>query len=118
IGEHRLLITGDAGSDSERRFLGALEGPVDVLVAGHHGSNTSSGIQFVRETRPRHVVFSAGRGNAFGHPTDAVVRRFRAVGSCLWNTAQDGALTFVLRAGEDLEVSPQRAPGGGRKRCR
>ncbi|MCB8889755.1 DNA internalization-related competence protein ComEC/Rec2 [Vreelandella malpeensis] len=118
IGEHRLLITGDAGSDSERRFLGALEGRVDVLVAGHHGSNTSSGIQFVRATEPRHVVFSAGRGNAFGHPTDAVVRRFRAVGSCLWNTAHDGALTFVLRAGEDLEVSPQRAPGGGRRRCR
>lgn len=117
VGEHSLLLTGDVGVDVERRLLTLLDTPVSVLVAGHHGSNTSSGEQFVRRTQPRHVVFSAGRDNAFGHPTQAVVRRFRRTGSCLWNTAHDGALTLWLIPGETLKVTPQRALSGKRQRC-
>lgn len=117
VGEHSLLLTGDVGVNVERRLLTLLDTPLSVLVAGHHGSNTSSGEQFVRSTQPRHVVFSAGRDNAFGHPTQAVVRRFRRAGSCLWNTAHDGALTFWLIPGETPRVTPQRVLHGKRQRC-
>ncbi|MGM0693168.1 MAG: DNA internalization-related competence protein ComEC/Rec2 [Pseudomonadota bacterium] len=95
-GEHHLLITGDVGRHVERRLLAGLPSTVTLLVAGHHGSATSSGIQMVRRLAPRHVVFSAARDNAFGHPADRVVRRFRDVGSCLWSTARDGAVTLWL----------------------
>ncbi|GAA3907161.1 DNA internalization-related competence protein ComEC/Rec2 [Halomonas cibimaris] len=107
-GEHRLLITGDVGARVERRLLTAADVPVSVLVAGHHGSATSSGVQFVRTAAPRHVVFSAGRDNRFGHPADAVVRRFREQQSCLWSTAHDGALTFWLVPGEPLRAQAER----------
>jgi len=117
VGEHTLLITGDTGVDAERRLISTLATPVTVLVAGHHGSNTSSGVQFVRSTRPEHVVFSAGRDNAFGHPADDVVRRFRRAGSCLWNTAHDGAITLWLIPGESLHIEPLRTLSGGRLRC-
>ncbi|WP_075879169.1 DNA internalization-related competence protein ComEC/Rec2 [Vreelandella massiliensis] len=117
VGEHTLLITGDVGTEVERRLLGDLDTPLSVLVAGHHGSHTSSGVQFVRHTAPRHVVFSAGRDNAFGHPDDRVVRRFRRQESCLWSTAQDGALTFWLTPGEPLTVTPTRGRGATLQRC-
>ncbi|MGM0614436.1 MAG: DNA internalization-related competence protein ComEC/Rec2 [Pseudomonadota bacterium] len=117
VGEHSLLLTGDVGVNVERRLLTLLDTSISVLVAGHHGSNTSSGEQFVRYTQAHHVVFSAGRDNAFGHPTQAVVRRFRRAGSCLWNTAHDGALTFWLIPGETLSVTPQRELSGKRQRC-
>lgn len=77
VGEHTLLITGDVGTEVERRLLADIDGPLSVLIAGHHGSHTSSGVQFVRQTSPRHVTFSAGRDNPFGHPADSVVSRFR-----------------------------------------
>ncbi|MEQ6918305.1 DNA internalization-related competence protein ComEC/Rec2 [Halomonas aquatica] len=96
VGDQRLLITGDVGRDAERGFLGDLEPQVTFLVAGHHGSATSSGVQLVRRLAPRHVIFSAARHNPFGHPTDSVVRRFRDVGSCLWSTSRDGAVTLWL----------------------
>ena len=117
VGKHTLLIMGDIGIDAERRLLASLGTPVTVLVAGHHGSNTSSGVQFVRAVRPEHVVFSAGRDNAFGHPADEVVRRFRHAGSCLWSTAHDGAITLWLIPGEPLYVEPHRTLRGGRLRC-
>lgn len=117
VGEHTLLITGDVGTEVERRLLVDIDAPLSVLIAGHHGSHTSSGVQFVRQAAPRHVIFSAGRDNSFGHPADRVVRRFRREESCLWNTAHDGALTFWLIPGEPLAVLPTRDGPGSRQRC-
>lgn len=117
VGEQRLLITGDVGRDIERRFVADLTPPISVLVAGHHGSHTSSGVQFVRMSRPLNVIFSAGRDNAFNHPVDDVVRRFRDQESCMWSTAHDGALRFTLQANQPVEVIPWRKLHGGRKRC-
>lgn len=117
VGEHRLLITGDVSKEVERRFLLDVDVPVSVLVAGHHGSGTSSGIQFVRRTASEHVVFSAGRDNPFQHPVDNVVRRFRQQGSCMWSTAHDGALRFELQAAQSIEVKTTRPLPGRRNRC-
>lgn len=99
-GSERLLITGDVSSDVERRLLGEVAEPVTLLVAGHHGSLTSSGPQLVQTLAPAHVIYSAGRHNAFGHPHDTVVRRFRRAGSCQWSTALDGAVTFHFAGSE------------------
>ncbi|MGP9642110.1 MULTISPECIES: DNA internalization-related competence protein ComEC/Rec2 [unclassified Halomonas] len=121
-GEHQLLITGDVSRDIERRFLKDIDVPLSVLVAGHHGSRTSSGVQFVQHTTPLHVIFSAGRNNAFQHPVDDVVRRFRAYKSCLWSTGHDGALRFWLQKDHPVSMTPMRWPSGsvqhgGVKRC-
>ena len=107
-GEDHLLITGDVGRDVERRLLGGLPPTVTLLVAGHHGSATSSGILLVRHLAPLHVVFSAARDNPFGHPAGPVVRRFRDVGSCLWSTALDGAVTLWLGDDAPLDVRTER----------
>ncbi|MGO1343219.1 ComEC/Rec2 family competence protein, partial [Chromohalobacter japonicus] len=115
-GDQRLLITGDAGSDIERRLLAGLETPLTVLVAGHHGSRSSSSQAFVARTRPEHVIFSAGRDNAHGHPHPEVVRRFRHAGSCLWNTATDGALRFTLGV-PALRMHSARPPSGVEGAC-
>nr|WP_163502819.1 DNA internalization-related competence protein ComEC/Rec2 [Halomonas socia] len=93
-GAQRLLITGDVGRRVERFFLLEVDAPLTLLVAGHHGSHTSTGPQLVELLDPRQVVFSAGRDNPFGHPGDGVVRRLR--GRCLWNTALDGAVSWRL----------------------
>ncbi|RUR42597.1 DNA internalization-related competence protein ComEC/Rec2 [Vreelandella populi] len=117
IGEQRLLITGDVSRDIERRFLRDIDLPVSVLIAGHHGSLTSSGVQFVQHTSPRHVIFSAGRNNRFHHPVDTVVRRFNRQGSCLWNTGHDGALRFWLKEDQPVVVKPTRRLSVHTKRC-
>lgn len=113
-GGQRLLISGDAGAAVESRIVGALENDIEVLIAGHHGSRTSSSAEWVAATRPRHVIFSAGRGNPHGHPHAEVVRRFRDAGSCLWNTAEDGAITLHLGSASTIDVVTQRRiPGAG-----
>lgn len=120
-GSERLLITGDVGRDIERRFLLDVELPVTLLVAGHHGSHTSSGAHLVQWVAPRHVIYSAARNGAFGHPHDEVVRRFRRSGSCQWSTALDGAVTFWLGREERVSLHAERGMpwrrGGVEARC-
>jgi competence protein ComEC len=108
VGSERLLITGDVGREVERHFLLDVDRPVSLLVAGHHGSRTSSGPQLVQMLEPGHVIYSAGRHNVFAHPHAEVVRRFRRAGSCQWSTAQDGALTLWLGRSEPLLVGAER----------
>ncbi|WP_051530173.1 DNA internalization-related competence protein ComEC/Rec2 [Halomonas halodenitrificans] len=100
-GRHRLLLSGDLGKDHERELLSEMQGAVSLLLAGHHGSATSSGPALVAALAPRHLVYSVGRHNPFGHPAPEVVRRFRRAGACQWSTGLDGALTFRL-GGETL----------------
>lgn len=78
--------------------------PVTVLLAPHHGSQTSSTRDFVDLVRPVHVVFSSGYRHQFGHPHSAVVDRYQSVGSQLWRTSEQGAISFVWNQQGELKV--------------
>jgi len=94
-GASTVLLAGDVSWRSESALLDWLGGRrIDVLVAAHHGSRTSSSAAFVRETEPQTVIFSAGYLNRFGHPHPDVVCRFRASGARSFATAYSGALVW------------------------
>ncbi|WP_020412949.1 DNA internalization-related competence protein ComEC/Rec2 [Microbulbifer variabilis] len=95
-GEVRILLTGDISAAVERRLLMTYPQfvPVDVLVAPHHGSKTSSSMALLNWAKPRHVVFSAGFRHHFGHPHSEVVARYHEVGARIFNTADSGAVEF------------------------
>lgn len=67
-GHVSLYTGGDAEGDCENRladgFLKAI--PVTAIKAGHHGSSLGTTTQFINNSSPRKVVFSAGEQH--GHP--------------------------------------------------
>ncbi|HYW76371.1 MAG TPA: DNA internalization-related competence protein ComEC/Rec2, partial [Gammaproteobacteria bacterium] len=67
-----------------------------VLIAPHHGSDSSSTPPFVRAVHPHYVVFSTGYLNRYHFPRPRVMKRYRRIGARLLNTAHDGAITFVV----------------------
>lgn len=87
-GDTEILLTGDGEEELEEFLIHEYgsELDVDILKAGHHGSNSSSIPPFVDITSPRHVVFSAGFENRYGHPTPRVVKRFERASSTVWRT--------------------------------
>lgn len=98
---YSILFMGDVEYRVERQLLkdGVLPRDVDVLIAPHHGSKTSSSIDFVRWTRPKNVIFSAGYKNRYRHPNSDVVKRYESIGSQVFNTATLGALQFTFQPG-------------------
>jgi competence protein ComEC len=104
LGRVSIVLPGDIGREGERAILPALDpASIVVLKAAHHGSATSSTPEFLSALKPKVVIFSAGRANRFGHPAPPVVARFRALGSAIFSTAEDGAV-FVETDGAQLVV--------------
>ena len=64
--------------------------PLTIMKAPHHGSAGSSSKEFIDATRPAVVIFSAGRRNPFGHPSPAVIDRYRTAGARIFRTDEDG----------------------------
>jgi len=93
-----LLLPGDMGRGRERQLVG--RGPLasTLLVAGHHGSNTSTSREFLAAVAPRWVLYSSGFANRFGFPALKVRERVAASGAGELNTSDTGAIGFVLSA--------------------
>jgi competence protein ComEC len=96
-GAHHVLMTGDIELPAEEALLqaGTLS-PVDVVVAPHHGSRTSSGPEFVQSLRPQLVIIPAAYNNRWGLPDEQVVARWQATGADVLNTATEGAIGLQL----------------------
>jgi competence protein ComEC len=92
-----VLLPADIERKSEEALLArATTLAADVVVAGHHGSKTSSTAPFIAAVQPRAVVFAVGYRNRFGHPHADVVERYRQAGSLLYRTDSDGAVAIDI----------------------
>jgi competence protein ComEC len=95
-----VLLTGDieAGVEAELVAADAAVLSADVLMAPHHGSDSSSTEAFLRAVAPDWVWFSAGYANRFAFPNGPVLERVNALGIATANTASDGAVSLRLPA--------------------
>lgn len=96
-----FLLTGDAERIAENMLVRAVPAAlldVDVIKAGHHGSNTSTHERLVRVSSPRAAVISVGSNNTYGHPHEHVLNRLRDVP--LWRTDEHGSISFIAYRGD------------------
>jgi competence protein ComEC len=104
----RLLLPGDTTSRVEPAIARRVHrGRPLVLVVPHHGSKTSSSVQYLRSLRPRLAVASAGYLNQFHHPAAVVVARYRALGIRFLATPQTGAVRIAFPAGGQPAVASE-----------
>ena len=107
-----VLFPADIEKAGERALL--HDGPgrlaAQVLVAPHHGSDTSSTPPFVRAVDPQYVIFSTGYRNRYHFPRPRVMSRYRRIGARLLNTARDGAITFVVAPGKGVRLAGRYRP--------
>lgn len=95
-GETSFLFTGDMETGAEQDLMeSGADVRATVLKAGHHGSDTSTSYQFLREVMPKYTVISVGEGNSYGHPSDEVLSRFRDAGTEVYRTDMQGHIIAV-----------------------
>ena len=91
-----ILITGDRNQEGEAYLLEQIDLPrLDVLIVGHHGADSSTGLALLEKTRPATAVISVGAENGYGHPQPEVLQRLELFGCRVLRTDQNG--TIVLR---------------------
>ncbi len=93
-GAVRVLLTGDCEAICERALIAGNRAALqaDVLNVGHHGSNASSTIEFLKTVKPKTAAISAGLNNQYGHPTKPVLQRLAQVKAKVYRTDHDGSI--------------------------
>ncbi len=90
-----FLFTGDISEKVEPDFVTkyGIELDSDILKVAHHGSKTSSSIEFLEIVTPNYAVISSG--NKFGHPTQEALDRLTSVNADIFRTDTLGDILFV-----------------------
>ena len=90
-----ILITGDRSAFGERMLLRGRSLPdVDILVAGHHGAETSTSPELLQAVTPEIILISAAKNNIYGHPAPALLQRAEEFGCAVYRTDLNGTITI------------------------
>ncbi|MBI2046024.1 MAG: MBL fold metallo-hydrolase [Parcubacteria group bacterium] len=95
-GDTDVLLTGDSPQAIEK-YLVSLDGKAlhaDVLKPGHHGSKTSSSLEFIGAVSPAYAVISAGKNNKYGHPHQETLDTLKQFGVSVLRTDKSGTIVF------------------------
>lgn len=107
-GHTSFLLTGDAESESEKDMLASgADLHADVLLVGHHGSNSSTTLKFLKQVQPKYAVIQVGKGNTYGHPKSAVLNRLQKQGVEVYRNDQQGTIT-ITSDGKSLHIVTER----------
>jgi len=89
-----VLLPADIEAKDEQALLSRTPDqlPTTVLIAPHHGSHTSSTVEFVQTVNPALTIFTVGYLNRYDHPREAVMARYDNLGSQLLRSDRDGAI--------------------------
>ena len=101
---HSILLTGDIEKLAEHALVKeyGMKLKSDIIIAPHHGSKTSSSLQFLNLVKPKYVVFSTGYLNRFHFPNNNIVMRYQQLHAKMFNTAVSGAVQF--KVGQQIQV--------------
>ncbi len=94
---HTVLFMGDAEEEAEA-YLTEMYWPLEntkILKVAHHGSDNSSGEEFLQWANPEYAYIPCGR-NSFGHPGEETLERLAAQGTVVYRADQDKDVTFTL----------------------
>ncbi len=100
--EESLLIEAKSGLFDGR---GVALSETEIVKISHHGSADASSLEFLRYLHVQTAVISCGRGNAYGHPTNAVLRNLAAVNAQTYRTDERGNIVITVKADGSYETT-------------
>ena len=110
-GDTSFLLTGDLGRQGELSLIDrGVNLESSVLKVSHHGSQTSSTLEFLEKANTMLVVVPVGKVNRFDHPSPQVMDLLEAATGSrdrVFTTADSGDITLVSD-GKSITVHTER----------
>ena len=98
-----ILFCGDAGVEVEQEVLGR-DIKADILKVGHHGSKSSSSVEFLSAVAPKYAVISCEVGVYSDVPSNAVLGRLETLGvQHVYRT--DTHNSIIIGLDEEIKIS-------------
>ena len=95
----KALLLGDAERAVEKRLLAELHkrSPIDIVIAGHHGSASSSSKELVNVVKAKEAWFSVGYLNRHQFPKKNIVDRWLHSDALIYRTDCNGSLKRTFK---------------------
>ena len=107
-GQISFLLPGDAEMKANQAMLDrGADVRSTVLKLGHHGSRTSTTVDWLKQVSPQIGIISAGADNSYGHPHPEVIAALKQLGIQYVRTDEHGTIT-ITTDGATTHVTSQR----------
>lgn len=96
-----ILFTGDIESIAEKEILEKYKTNFEILKSNvlkvaHHGSKTSSNLEFLEKVKPQIALIGVGKDNNFGHPNINVLERLENMNTKIYRTDLNGEIEIKV----------------------
>lgn len=90
-----FLFTGDAEYENEVEMINSFDlEDIDFIKIGHHGSSSSTNIDFINEVSPDIAAISCGYKNNYGHPHRSTLENLSYINAKVYRTDLLGDIVF------------------------
>lgn len=108
--EMDFLLLGDIKKEQEKKLAGDLQ--AEIIKVAHHGSRTSSALDFLKKVNPKVAVLTYSKQNDYGHPVDQVIENLNKVNALIYSTAVFGNIT-ITTDGNEYYIWTEKGPTSG-----
>lgn len=99
-----FLFTGDCEDISENEILSLGHNlKSDLLKVGHHGSNSSTSLPFLKSVCPKYAIISVGKNNKYQHPTQETLDKLNSQNIKTYRTDELGNI-IVTSNGNNIVI--------------
>jgi competence protein ComEC len=93
---YSFIFMGDATREVEEKIINDyhLEN-ITFLKVGHHGSNTSTSSNFIKNINPKISLISVGENNRYGHPKEEVLTILK--NTKIYRTDLEGSILIKIK---------------------
>ena len=98
-----VLFTGDIEEAAEKQILKKYENNLellktDILKVAHHGSKTSTTLEFLNTTKPKYAIIGVGKENKFGHPSNITIQNLKKINTKIYRTDKMGEIMIKVNS--------------------
>lgn len=104
-GSTKFLFMGDAEKLSENEIKENVT--ADVIKIGHHGSNTSSSIDFIKKVNAKYGIISVGLNNKYNLPKEEIITNWENSGTKIYLTSINGTIT-AISDGTNIKIESEK----------
>jgi competence protein ComEC len=104
-GSTKFLFMGDAEKESESQLIASKQDlSADVIKLGHHGSNSSSSLEFLNKVSPSYAIISCGKFNDYGHPHVETLNNLKSKNITTYRTDIDKTILLKSDGSNILKI--------------
>lgn len=107
-----FLLMADVEKEQEKELQEQYNLEADIVKIAHHGSRTSSSLEFLQEVNPKIALITYSIKNKYGHPVHRVIENLNKINALIYSTAVFGDI-IIQTDGKNFFIITEKSPIDG-----